>query len=108
MVLHLTANMRLRFASPKLKIKDCAILIGYNKQGKCIYSEVIGIDEYYDGTHIWDECKNVKRIKLYKVKGYLFNLDGILDQEFESFFNLDTGIYKSGRRVFADGTIQKD
>ena len=42
------------------------------------------------------------------MKGYLFNADGVLDQEFESVFDLETGIYKTGSARFADGTVRKD
>jgi hypothetical protein len=94
--------------SKNLKLKNCAILIGYSKEDTCIYSEAISIDEYYDGTHIWDDCKKMTKLKLYKVKGYLFNSDGVLEQEFESVFDLDCGCYKSGKTIYSDGTIQID
>ena len=42
------------------------------------------------------------------MKGFLFNADAELTQEFESVFNLKTGIYQSGSRRFADGTIHID
>jgi hypothetical protein len=48
------------------------------------------------------------KLKLYKVKGYLFNSDGVLEQEFESVFDLDCGCYKSGKTIYSDGTIQID
>jgi hypothetical protein len=94
--------------SKNLKIKNNVILIGYNKEDKCIYSEATCVDEYYDGTHLWDDNKNVKKIELYKLKGYIFNSNGVLEQEFVSVFDLETGCYKSGESKFSDGTIQKD
>jgi hypothetical protein len=90
------------------KIKGMAILIGYNPEGKCVYSDILDLSDYYDGEHVWDKSQSVKRLKLQKVKGYLFDWDGNLDQEFESVFDLTTGIYKSGDCRFADGTVRVD
>ncbi len=90
------------------KIKDAVILIGYDESGKCVYSEALETSDYYDSDHIWDDGKTVKKLKLRKVKGYLFDAEGELSQEFESIFNLNTGIYESGFARFADGTKRKD
>ena len=90
----------------KLKIKNKAILIGYSPEGECVYSEIITLDNYYDAEHIWDRSEPIKKLRLQTVKGFLFNSDGGLDQEFESVFDLNTGIYKSGFTRFADGTIR--
>lgn len=90
------------------KIKDKAILVGYNPKGKCVYSEIIELSEYYDGEHVWDSSGSIKKLRLQKLKGFLFDDKGVLDQEFESVFDLSTGIYTSGFRRFADGTIQTD
>jgi hypothetical protein len=86
------------------RIKSTAILIGYNPYGQCVYSEIMDLLDYYDGEHVWDDAASVKRLKLHKIKGYLFGSDGKLDQEFESVFDLSAGSYESGRIRFADGT----
>lgn len=91
-----------------LGIKECAILIGYDPEGHCIYSDARDLSEYYDGEHVWDSDEKVREMRLQKVKGYLFNSEGTLDQEFESIFDLETGIYKTGYAQFADGTIRRD
>jgi hypothetical protein len=31
-------------------IKSTAILIGYDKDGRCGYSEILDLSDYYDGT----------------------------------------------------------
>jgi hypothetical protein len=90
------------------KIKSTAILIGYDPEGKCIYGDILDLSDYYDGEHVWDRAESVKRLRLSRVKGYLFNAQGVLDQEFESNFDLETGIYKSGHARFADGTVRED
>ncbi len=76
--------------------------------GRCVYSDILDLSDYYDGEHVWDKTASVKRLKLHRVKGYLFDGDGNLDQEFESVFNLSTGIYTSGRTRYADGTERVD
>lgn len=91
-------------ATPKIKSK--AVLIGYDPMGKCIYSDILDVSEYYDGEHIWDKSEKVKKLKLQKLRGFIFDPKGVLDQEFESTFDLSTGIYKGGSVRFADGTVQ--
>ena len=91
-----------------LNIRNCAILIGYDPAGKCIYSESLDLSDYYDGMHVWDKGENVKKMRLQRMKGFLFNSDGVLDQEFESVFDWETGEYKSGNARFADGTVRSD
>jgi hypothetical protein len=93
-------------ATPKLK--STAVLIGYNPDGKCVYSDIVDLSDYYDGEHVWDRDALVKRLKLQRVKGYLFDSAGNLDQEFESIFDLSTGVFKSGHIRYADGTERTD
>ena len=87
---------------------DTAILIGYNTDGVCVYSEIISFGDYYDGEHIWDKVEPIRRLKLKTIKGYLFNSDGVLDQDFISVFDVETGVYDSGHTKFADGTERYD
>jgi hypothetical protein len=90
------------------RIKSTAILIGYNDEDRCVYSEIIDIHDYYDGEHVWDEPASVKRLKLQMVRGYLFDSSGVLTQEFESIFDITTGMYSQGRVRYPDGTEHKD
>lgn len=90
------------------RIKSTAVLIGYNPDGQCVYSDILDLSDYYDGQHVWDKGASVKRLKLQRVKGYLFDGDGNLDQEFERVFDLSTGVFKSGRARYADGTERVD
>jgi hypothetical protein len=95
--------------SPKskaLNVRGRAILIGYDPEGKCVYSDNLDLSDYYDGQHPWDDGENVKKMRLHKLKGYLFDSEGALDQEFESLFDLESGTYKTGNARFADGTIK--
>jgi hypothetical protein len=92
-------------ATPKIKSK--AILIGYDPDGKCVYSDIRDLSDYYDGEHVWDTSGPVKRLRLQKVRGFLFDSKGVLYQEFESIFDLKTGRFKRGHARLADGTIQK-
>jgi hypothetical protein len=92
----------------KRQIRSTAVLIGYDPDGKCVYSEIVDLSDYYDGQHLWDKSASVKRLKLQRLKGYLFDAEGILDQEFESVFDLTTGRYAGGHSRYADGTLHED
>jgi len=91
-----------------LQLRDTAILIGYTPEGQCTYSAQMPLHEYWDGEHPWDSGTTVQSLRLEKVHGYLFDASGELLQEFESIFNLDSGIYKSGWARHADGTFLQD
>ena len=93
---------------PAPRLKSTAVLIGYDPDGKCVYSDVLRLSDYYDGEHVWDTGTSVKKLRLQRVKGYLFDGKGTLEQEFERVFDLTTGVYKSGFVRFADGTVQVD
>jgi hypothetical protein len=90
------------------RIKSTAVLIGYNPGGRCVYSEILDLSNYYDGEHVWDKGASVKRLKLQRLKGYFFDSDGNLDQEFERVLDLSTGCFKSVRTRFVDGTERID
>ena len=89
------------------KIRDTAVLVGLSPEGKCVYSELLPLGEYWDGDHVWDSGTKVKKIRLAKLKGLLFGSSGELLQEFESVFDLRTGIYKKGWRRDEEG-LQED
>jgi hypothetical protein len=89
------------------RITGQAVVIGYNPQGRCVYSEILDLSDYYDGDHVWDSGEAVRELQLQRVKGYLFDDDGQLDQEFESIFDLSTGIFQRGTVRYADGTYRE-
>ena len=86
-------------------IKGKAVLVGLSPERKCVYSDVVSLDDYWDGEHVWDSARKIKKLRLATLKGYLFDSTGKLLQEFESMFNLKTGIYKTGWSRHADGTF---
>lgn len=88
------------------KIRGKVVLIGQNPEGDCVYSEILDWSDYYEGLHVWDDDESIRKLRLQKLRGFIFNDDGVLDQEVESIFDLDTGIYKTGFARFADGTVQ--
>ena len=89
-------------------LKDCALLVGYNPEGHCVYSTQMPLADYWDGEHVWDTDTGVQDLRLERVHGYLFEPSGELMQEFESFFDIATGIYKSGWQKHSDGTYLVD
>jgi hypothetical protein len=80
----------------------------FNPNGKCVYSAVMELSDYYDGKHVWDTGASVRRLRFQRIMGYLFDAKGNLEQEFERVFDLKTGVYKSGHARFADGTVRVD
>ena len=90
-----------------LQLKDCALLVGLNPKGRCVYSAAITLDEYWDGDHVWDSDTQVKKLKLHEVLGFLFGSRGELLQQFESVFDTKTGHVRSGWARHDDGTITK-
>jgi hypothetical protein len=49
----------------------------------------------------------VKMVRLQKLRGYLFDSDGELIQEFESTFDVRRGVFTNGWTRHADGTLQE-
>ncbi len=86
-------------------IKSKAVLVGLSPENECVYSEIISLDEYWDGEHVWDSDKGIKKLRLVKLKGLLFDSKGALVQEFESDFDLITGAFSKGWTRHADGTL---
>ena len=75
----------------KRKIRSTAVLIGYNPDGKCVYSEILDLSDYYDGEHPWDKSASVKRLKLQRLKGYLFDAEGGARPGVREFLRSDNG-----------------
>lgn len=86
------------------QLKDCALLIGYNPEGQCVYSAQLSLADYWDGDHVWDSGTESSQIRLSKVRGYLFGSSGELFQEFESISDPETGAFLSGWQRNGDGT----
>jgi hypothetical protein len=90
-----------------LTIADTAVLLGFSPEATCVYSALVPLEEYWDGEHPWDESEGIQRLRLEKLRGYLFDSTGQMIQEFETVFDLATGIFKSGWTRHADGTFQE-
>jgi hypothetical protein len=90
-------------ATPKLK--STAVLIGYNPSGRCVYSDIMDLRDYCDGGCLWKNSTSVKRLKLAKIHGYLFDADGVLETEFEKNFDIKTGLFDTGYTKYADGSV---
>jgi hypothetical protein len=88
-------------------ITDTAILIGWSPEGRCVYSAAVPLGQYRDGDHVWDSHEAVKRLRLEKLRGFLFDSTAALVQEFESNFDVRSGRFINGWNKRADGTYQK-
>jgi len=80
-------------------------MVGYNERDQSVYSAFMSVEQYYDGDHPWDDGDQIKKLSLKTVHGYIFNDQGGLEQEFESHFNLETGIYERGWQRDEQGVI---
>ena len=90
------------------KLKDIVLMVGYNAKGKCVYTAFMSVHRYYDGSHPWDDDKQVKALSLRTVHGYIFGDKGELVQEFESVFSLRAGVYEKGWSRDETGKIRKN
>ncbi|MBF0544152.1 MAG: hypothetical protein HQM08_06955 [Candidatus Riflebacteria bacterium] len=77
-------------------LKDKVLMVGYNPDKQCVYTAFLTIREYYDGEHPWDKEEMVKLLSIKTVHGYIFHNGGSLESEFESHFNLETGVFENG------------
>jgi hypothetical protein len=91
----------------QLDIFDTAVLIGFSPEGECVYSAMMPLGDYWDGEHAWDSTVGLQELRLQTLKGYLFDSTGQLLQEFESTFNLSSGIFERGWARHADRTYQE-
>ncbi len=90
-----------------LGIRDQALLIGFDPTGKCVYIKAMPVADYWDGDHVWDDPEQTKNLKLQKIVGFLFGQSGNLLQQFESTFNIHTGVFEEGWTKHEDGTLHK-
>lgn len=82
--------------------------MGFNPEGNCVYSDILPLSDYYDKEHVWDRSASIRELQLHRVKGFLFDEQGTLSQEFETVFDVTTGSYQESLAKFADGTVRRD
>ena len=73
------------------EIKGKAILYAFNKSGVIVYSQIIGLDDYYDGNHVWDSWEKIKSCGIVRLVGILFASSGDIQKEFENTYDEQTG-----------------
>ena len=88
------------------KLKDRVLMVGYNQHGQSVYTALISIHQYYDGDHPWDDSAEIKKLSLKTLHGYIFSDTGALEQEFESHFDLETGVFEKGWQRDDEGAIR--
>jgi hypothetical protein len=59
-------------------IKEVAILIGLSPENNCVYSASLSLGDYWDGLHLWDDSRKLKRARLERLRGFLFGAKGEL------------------------------
>jgi hypothetical protein len=88
-------------------VTHTAFLIGLSPEKKCVYSASLALDDYWDGTHLWDDKKKIKRARMECLRGFLFDGKGHLLQEFENIYDISQGVVVRGWTRHADGTFQE-
>lgn len=89
-------------------LQNCALLLGYNPEGICIYTCCMPILEYYETIQPWDSAEESKAIRLHILHGYLFDENGKLIQEFQSQHSVETGLYENGWSRDNNGMLTYD
>ncbi len=75
------------------RIKDKAILYGFNKAGLIAYSEILDLYAYYEG-------ERVKAAGIVRIVGIVFDPTGNIVQEWENIYDEDSGAL-AGTRNYA-------
>lgn len=81
-------------------IKGKAIVYAFDKSGLIVYSEIIGLGDYYDGEQVWDSWEKIKSCGIVRLVGILFTPSGDIQQEFENTYDEQTG-EMTGTRSYA-------
>ena len=87
-------------------ITDIAVLIGWSPDGKCVYSAAIPLGQYWDGEHVWENLDDVKRLRLEKLRGLLFDSTATLIQALKATLTFVRSIHNWLENA-RDGTYQK-
>jgi hypothetical protein len=86
------------------QLTDTAVLIGTSPEGQCTYSAQMELGDYWDGEHLWDDSATIVALRLARLQGFLFGQEGQLLQQFESHFNVESGVLMSAWAIHEDGT----
>ena len=90
------------------KPRSVVLIKGYNALNQLVLEETLSWDEYYEETgHIIDDTDRIRELGIVRIKGELFDSDGVLAQEFETKYD-GQGKYIGGTSRFADGTVTHD
>lgn len=67
------------------KPRSVVFIKGYNALNQLVLEETLSWDEYYEETgHIIDDTDRIRELGIVRIKGELFDSDGVLAQEFET------------------------
>ncbi len=83
------------------------MLLGFDQQGQNVYSALVSRAKYEDGKHPWDKPGRMLGMSMRSLRGFIFNEAGELEQEFESNFNLKTGLFEQGWSRNEEGFIDE-
>ena len=92
-------------ASQPTDLRGLVSLVGYDSSGRVVFDEWLSYENYYGESHpVIDDASYRVKLGIRRVYGKVFDLDGIIDQNFENTYSAD-GEYLRGRAEHSYGTI---
>ena len=89
-------------------MKNKVRMMGYDGEGRIVYSDSLDTGDYYDGEHVWDRSDSILALGLVRVVGEKFDADGKIFQSWETAFSGETGEYIGSIGKLDDGTVKRD
>ncbi|MBV8467446.1 MAG: hypothetical protein JO218_16010 [Burkholderiales bacterium] len=89
------------------RLRNKVLILGYDPNGLNVYSAYMSTEKYEAGKHPWDKPEKLKALALRTLRGFIFDADGVLHQEFESQFDLVTGVFEQGWSRNDEGIIDE-
>ena len=90
-----------------LRLKHQVFVVGFDPQGLNVYSAFMSAEKYETSKHPWDNPERLKALSLRTVHGYIFDEAGVVHQEFESQFDLKTGVFEQGWSRNDEGIVDE-
>lgn len=83
-------------------------LRAFDASGNTVFDEWLSYEDYYgEAQPLIDDAMFRATLEVRHVNGKVFNLDGVVDQEFDNYYSAD-GSYVRGRAEHLDGTVHED
>ena len=82
-------------------------MIGYNSQGRVVYTDCLDTGDFYDGEHVWERTESILRLNLVQVIGEKFDADGNVSETWKTAFSAETRDCLGSVVTYSDGTAKR-